>query len=196
VALSWSKYVDGDSRGADREIQRALKLNPNCAQAHSFLCYYLSVQGRTEEAKQHSKRGQELVPSSRIQATVAGYPFVTARQYNQAITQFRKALDLDGNFALAHLWIVKCYEAQSKYPAALDEFATNDLLDGDDPAKVAQKYRSLREALANSGERGYWLKALEFQQADDGLVQRRRAGGRRSATHFARWWQCQAPIGC
>jgi serine/threonine protein kinase len=167
VALSWSKYCDGDWAGAEHEIQRALRLDPNYATAHGVYCYYLSMLDRVEEARVHGKRAQELDPTSRIEATLAGFPLVTAHHYHEAIAQFRRALELDQHFALAHLWIAKCYEALSNYPAAIQEFQARDLMSGEDSVKVAQRYEALRRALDDSGEKGYWLKLLEIAQAEE-----------------------------
>jgi tetratricopeptide (TPR) repeat protein len=162
-ASSSCKYLERDWRGAEEEIQRALQLNPNYAPGHGFYCYYLSLLGRVEEAKVHGKRAQEIEPTSRIEATVAGYPFITAREYDQAIAQFRKALDVDKNFALAHRWIGKALEAKGEYLAALDEFEKNAILSGVDETKARQRFDKIREGYTNSGPRGYWLKVLEFE---------------------------------
>src|SRR5439155_1343901 len=62
AALSYSKYLQGDWRGAEEEMQLALRLNPNYAQAHGTYCYYLSLLGRVEEAKMHGRRAHELDP--------------------------------------------------------------------------------------------------------------------------------------
>jgi serine/threonine protein kinase len=182
VALSWSKYIEGDWRAAEAAIQRALRLDPNDWQAHSFYCYYLSLLGRVEEARIHGKRAHALVPTSRTTATVAAYPFVAARRYDEAIAQLNEALRLDKHFPLAHMWLAKCFEAQANYPAAINEFETSDLLDGDDPAKVAGKYAALRKALAHDGERGYWQQVLELEQAEAALPQEEK-----KVTQHDRW---------
>src|SRR5439155_8958576 len=146
------------------EMQLALRLNPNYAQAHGTYCYYLSLLGRVEEAKMHGRRAHELDPTSRIQATLAAYPFITARQYDSAIAQFQKALDLEENFALAHRWIGKAREAKGEYLQALAEFEKCAILGGVDETKARQRFDKIRQAYNSSGPRGYWLKVLEFEQ--------------------------------
>jgi tetratricopeptide (TPR) repeat protein len=169
AALSCSKYLEGNFLGAEEEIRRALKLNPDYATAHGLYCYYLSLLGRIEEANAHAKRAQEIEPTSRVLATVAGYPFVSARLYDQAIAQFHQALELDNQFPLAHLWIAKCHEALSNYSAAILEFETCDRLSEEEPTKVTQRYDALRHEFTEFGEGGYWLKVLEFARADEGV---------------------------
>src|SRR5262249_28063046 len=88
VAFAYSKYLEGDWRTAEEEIQRAVRLNPNYAQAHIIACYFLSLLGRVEEAKVHGERAQQLDATSRIAATIAGYPWVVGHKYDEAISQF------------------------------------------------------------------------------------------------------------
>src|SRR5439155_2569434 len=45
TALSWAKYLDGDWRASEKEIQKAIKLNPNYSTAHGIYSYYLSLLG-------------------------------------------------------------------------------------------------------------------------------------------------------
>jgi TolB-like protein len=47
---------------AETEYRRALQLNPNGARAHAGLALWLVCEGRTEEAVEWIKRGQELDP--------------------------------------------------------------------------------------------------------------------------------------
>ena len=165
AALSLARYEEGDWSGAEQEIQAAIKLNPNYSEARCLYGYYLSLAGRVEEAIPQMQRARELDPTSRLHATSAGFPFIVARQYDLAITQFRKALELDPNFALAHLWIGKALEAKGEYLEALREFEKNAVFSGVDETKARQRFDQIRQAYATAGQRGYWLKVLEFTLA-------------------------------
>jgi serine/threonine protein kinase len=164
AALSWVSYCDGDWQGALQQISEAEKLDPNYIYGHGFHCYYLSLLGRVPEAKGKARLGQLQDPTSRILATIGGFPFVAAREYDQAIAQFRKAIDLDPGFARAHTWLGKALEAKGQYSAAIDEFEKSDLLSGEEEAKARAEAHALREAL-KVGSTGYWQKALELEQA-------------------------------
>ena len=167
VAAAYSKYLEGDWRMAQNEMQEALRLNPNYPQAHTIACYFLSLLGEVEKAKVHGELAQQLDSTSRIAATIAGYPFIAARQYDQAIGQFRKALELETNFALAHQWIAKALEAKGEYLSALDEFQKSAINSGMDETKARQRFDKIRQGYLTSGARGYWEKvfAVEAQAA-------------------------------
>jgi tetratricopeptide (TPR) repeat protein len=51
-----------------------------------------------------------------------GDPFYYTRQYDEAIEQYRKTLELDPNFFLARLWLGKSYEQKGMYKEAIAEF--------------------------------------------------------------------------
>jgi tetratricopeptide (TPR) repeat protein len=62
--------------------------------------------GRNPEAIAEFQRAINLDPLSLItQATLGRHGYYFARQYDQAIAQLRKTLELDGNFWVAHLWL-------------------------------------------------------------------------------------------
>ena len=67
-AALWScKYLERDWQGAEDEIKRAIRLNPNYPMGHGLYGYYLSLLGRTDEALREVRRGEELdSASSRI----------------------------------------------------------------------------------------------------------------------------------
>jgi tetratricopeptide (TPR) repeat protein len=163
AALSWNRHVEGDWPGAEQEIQTAIKLNPNYSEARCLYGYFLSLLGRVEEAIPQMQRARDLDPTSRLHATAAGFPFIAARQFDLAITQFCKALELDTNFALAHLWIGKALEAKGEYLEALGEFEKNAIFSGVDETKARQRFDRIRQAYSDAGPRGYWLKVLDFQ---------------------------------
>src|SRR5215470_17582629 len=77
---------DWDYAGAQREIDRAIELNPNYATAHQLRAEFLSVQGRHEEAIAEAKRALELDPLSIIINRILGDVYLQARRYDEAIT--------------------------------------------------------------------------------------------------------------
>jgi adenylate cyclase len=55
---------DWDRRGAERQFQRAIELNPNYSIVHQYYAYLLALLRRHEEAITHVKRARELDPLS------------------------------------------------------------------------------------------------------------------------------------
>ena len=112
---------DWDWSGAEKELQRAIELNPSYARAHEQYGFLLYRLGRFEEAIAEEKRGVELDPLSLINNRVLGQSFYVAREYDQAIEQFRKTLDLDPNFAGAHILLGQAYLQKSMYREGIAE---------------------------------------------------------------------------
>ncbi|HZV87505.1 MAG TPA: winged helix-turn-helix domain-containing protein [Candidatus Binatus sp.] len=101
LALIKSSY-DWDWSGADREIRRAIELNPSYADAHRLHAEVLWQTGRLNEAIAETKRILELDPISLGNNVDLGVEYFLARQYDQVISQERKVLELDPNYIEAY----------------------------------------------------------------------------------------------
>jgi tetratricopeptide (TPR) repeat protein len=110
-----------DWSGAEKELQRAIELNPGYARAHELYGYLLYRLGRFQEAIAELKRSVELDPLSLLNNRVLGQAFYNARQYDQAIEQFRKTLELDPNFSTVHQVIGQAYLQKSMYKEGIAE---------------------------------------------------------------------------
>lgn len=171
TALSWSKFLERDWRGAEEEIVHAIKLNPDLPIAHDVYSFYLSMQGRTDEARREGHWAERLEPpgSERVTALIASWPYMADRHFDLAIAQLRRALELDRNFTYGHSYLGDCYDSQSNYVAAIDAFKTFALLIGQDAARVSASYGALRQAYDSEGGPGYLRKWIELIRADQSL---------------------------
>ncbi len=84
------------------EFRRALQDNPNCALAHQWYAAYLWAMGRFDEGIAEMQRTSELSPASLGTAVDLGRAYYFARQYDRAIQQYQKVIQLDPNFSAAH----------------------------------------------------------------------------------------------
>jgi DNA-binding winged helix-turn-helix (wHTH) protein len=91
-------YADWDFAGAEKEFRRAIELNPNYATAYQWYAEYLSLMGRHGEAIQEIQRAQKLEPLSLIMYHQAGQIYQNARQYDKAIEQYSRALEISPGF--------------------------------------------------------------------------------------------------
>lgn len=80
----------------------------------------------------------------------------SARRADQAIEQYRKTLEIDENFGLAHFQLGQVYAQKGMYQEAIAEYQKAKLLYGD-PSVVAY----LGHAYAMSGKRGAAQKILD-----------------------------------
>jgi serine/threonine-protein kinase len=118
LALVSLRY-DWDWPATEREIKRALDLNPNYSTTYQWYSDYLVTMGRSDEAIAAIKRAQELDPLSLIINSIVGMRFYHAHQYDQAIEQSQQALELDPNFAQTHYFLGMNYEQKTRYEEAI-----------------------------------------------------------------------------
>ncbi len=130
-------YYDWDWLGAEREFKRSIELNPAYATARMFYSGYLTVMGRHQEAHAESEKAQELDPLSLINNANIALIFYFARQYDQAIEQCRKTLEMDPNFVVAHAWLGQTYLQKGVFHEAIKEFQTAIELSEGSPFYVA-----------------------------------------------------------
>ncbi len=156
LALIQANY-DWDWFEGEKEVQRAIKLNPGYWFAHD--CYGLSLAavGRREEAIAAIQRGEELEPLLPVIKYHAAWIFYLARQYDQVIDRCRKALEIESNYAFAHYFLGLVYEQRGKYKEAIAELKKALNLFGGAPFAAG----GLGHAQAVAGNRGEAQKILQ-----------------------------------
>ena len=90
-------YFDYDWEGAEKEFQRALELNPNSADAHAHYSWYLALFNRDEEGLVEAKIAQGLEPLAPVYTAWFAWMHLGIGQFNEAIEEARKALNLNPN---------------------------------------------------------------------------------------------------
>jgi TolB-like protein/DNA-binding winged helix-turn-helix (wHTH) protein len=98
---------DWDWAGAEAEFRRAIGLNAGSADAHVWYGVFLAQMGRGKEAESELKRAEALDPLSLSVYENNAWVYYLQRQNTQAIEQWRKAFDLEPQFAVSHsaIWI-------------------------------------------------------------------------------------------
>src|SRR5208337_3647894 len=158
-------HYDFDWPAAEREYLRALDLNPNDAYAHLFYSNsYLSPLGRHAEAIAEMQKAVAIDPFSAPVQSFLGRTYIWARQYNQAIAQFRKCAEMFPGFAIDHERLAQLLAFLGKFEDAIAEDTRARFLSGEEENSALQKEATLRHALATSGSQGYWKQLLEFTQ--------------------------------
>jgi serine/threonine-protein kinase len=150
--------ADWDWPGAESEFKRALELNPNDAEAHRAYSVFLSAMGRESEALSEIDAAQRLDPLSLITSSTKGWDLYFARQYDLAIQQCEKTLELDTNYVGAHDCLGAAYIAKGSYGQAIAECQKAARASGNDPLRNV----SLGRAYALSGKR---IKAKKILKA-------------------------------
>jgi serine/threonine protein kinase/TolB-like protein/tetratricopeptide (TPR) repeat protein len=157
TTAAWVKMMhDWDWPGAEREVRRAIQLNPSYSQAHTWYGHMLSALGRFDEASIEMKRGQELDPLSPRSYIAVPDPAYLSGNYTQALETAQKLLSSSASSLYAHFIIAKVYLQQGKFQESIAE-----------SLKLPDRFWEIEldpilpRAYALSGRRGEALKALE-----------------------------------
>ncbi|HZT31998.1 MAG TPA: tetratricopeptide repeat protein [Bryobacteraceae bacterium] len=123
---------------AESHYRRALELNPGYAEARCFYaCDFLAQLGRLDEAFAQIHKALEMDPLS----LVTSYHYVTLlisrRDYDQAIEQCRRMLDLDPDYYKTYMGLGRAYTQKGMYGAAIETFQRARVLSGGLPYVTA-----------------------------------------------------------
>ncbi len=149
-------YWDWDWAGADREFHRAMELDPGSAivrDRYAILCWAM---GRLDEAIAVSQAAQKLDPLGIVVNTDLGRSYLFARQYDRAIEQFKKTIEIDPRNPMSHMFLSFAYEQKGLYPEAVAEFVKSRAL-GNDPAFA----EAMKKAYDQGGFPAYLLALAE-----------------------------------
>lgn len=113
---------DYDAPAAEAQFQRAIQLNPNYQTAHHWYAYTLAAMGRFDDAVTEIRRAEELSPASVNVATDVAEILYWAGDYEAAIEQTGKALELDRDYYPAHFVRGFALEQKGRHEEALKEF--------------------------------------------------------------------------
>jgi DNA-binding winged helix-turn-helix (wHTH) protein len=92
-----------------KTLQRALSIDPNYSTGHQWYADLLSLEGRNQEAITEIRKAEELDPFSAIVFLEAGQVYRRARQYEQAITEYKKSVTIDSHMTLDYYWMSDAY---------------------------------------------------------------------------------------
>jgi tetratricopeptide (TPR) repeat protein len=149
--------TEWDWESAEKEIQQALRLNPNLSGAHASYSHILCIMGRIEEALQHIELALDLDPQNptllNLYAFVLGYHC----RWDDAIAAFRTELDIEPSHTFALGGLAVALGAKGMYDEALaiwrkvyadDAELTKALEDSFEKAGYKGAYRALADLMA------------------------------------------------
>src|SRR5438477_4386856 len=173
-------YYHRDWPGAERDFRRGLELSPNFAEMHAHYAFCLVLFGRNEEALAEMRRALDVDPLSPRFGFSSARLFFFVRQYDAALDQCRKTLELDPSSGFAHELLGYAHEKKQMQKQAIAEWskalhlsgATEDasLLEGIyadsgfDAAVHALAQKQL-ERIKEKTARGEYVPAVEYVTA-------------------------------
>lgn len=121
-ALGWEEFAyEWNWPLAEQQLKRALELNPYNALAHDHYAYFLaSLRGR-EEAFAENQLARELDPFSLTILADSSFYFYMGRQYDRAIEQGQKALQLDPSCSTCRTYVALSEVQKGQFSEAIQE---------------------------------------------------------------------------
>jgi TolB-like protein len=109
-----------DFAGAEKEIKRALDIDPGSGEIHSAYATLLRDLGMHDESIKEMKLARDLDPLSlRIRANV-GNALYFARRYAEAEQELKKELEFEPDSCIIYVDLQKLYAAMGRYEEALE----------------------------------------------------------------------------
>ena len=166
VALGWIGFsFDWKWAEAERHLRKALELNPKNPDARRAIAHLLSNLGRHDEALAEIRIARELDPLTLIVNALEGQFLFYASRFDEAEQRFRKTLDLDPGYWVAHNGLGRVYILRGMYAEAVAALTTARSLAQGSTESIPQ----LAYALARWGktdEARAVLRELESLAAD------------------------------
>jgi TolB-like protein/DNA-binding winged helix-turn-helix (wHTH) protein/Tfp pilus assembly protein PilF len=121
-ALGWVEFAyEWNWPVAEQHLKRALELNPDNALAHDHYAYFLASLKGQEEAFAESQLARELDPFSLTILADSSFYFYMGRQYDRAIEQGQKALQLDPNCYTCRTYVALSEVQKGQFREATQE---------------------------------------------------------------------------
>jgi TolB-like protein/Tfp pilus assembly protein PilF len=102
-------YFEWNWAQSDRELQRALTLDPSNAEVHHYHGVFLNSCGRYDDALAEFRRAEALDPLSPMNPANVGFTLIALHHYDEAIEVLKKILDVEPDFVPAHRYLARAY---------------------------------------------------------------------------------------
>ena len=148
---------------AEADAILALQLDSTNTLALAYYAEILVDQKKWNQAQQYIQQAVERDPSLMDVHRIQAYTYETLGEYNLAIQEYKKAVDIMPNLTFLYISIGRIYRHLQLYEQALDYFATaanlNEQLGIEDPIP----YLAIANTYAQKGE--FFIAALNVQRA-------------------------------
>jgi TolB-like protein/DNA-binding winged helix-turn-helix (wHTH) protein/Tfp pilus assembly protein PilF len=150
-------FYEWDFPKAEDELKRATELSPNYPEGHIIYAVFLISTGRRELGLTEMTKAHEIDPISQLPNVIAVVAFYLARQYDAAIEQGKKTIELYPDSGGAYDWLGYAYEKRGLSEQAIATYLRAKELQGASPEELS----AFRTASQKDGVRGLWQKELE-----------------------------------
>jgi len=120
----YNLWTELDWKNCEEEFQKALKINPNYAEAHAYYSQFLNIMERYEEAMKQIELALKLDPYDPEIKGVYGLDLLFVHRYDDAIAVSREALKIDPNQSLGLMALMFALHLTGRYDEALESWKT------------------------------------------------------------------------
>jgi DNA-binding winged helix-turn-helix (wHTH) protein/TolB-like protein/Tfp pilus assembly protein PilF len=152
-----------DFAGAERELKRAIELDPNASDAHQAYGELLGCLGRHEEALAELRQALTIDPISSAANWKYSLSLFYARRYDEAIAHAKQTLELDDAYWWAHRTLAFSYQMKKDYAGSVAERALINEINGN-----LKNAALMRESFVKGGWQGF-LRAMTGAQRPPNL---------------------------
>ena len=156
------RYGSWDFVDAEKEFRRAIKLDPNDAQARRWYANAFAVKGRFAESLEQLDIAQELDPSSNVTLADKGMMLANAGRTKEAVDLLREVERSAPDFPSPHSYLARITLDHGDYPAFLYEAQRTAETMNDSVLK--EIVASARAAYARKGAPGLLESLYEKQK--------------------------------
>jgi TolB-like protein/Flp pilus assembly protein TadD len=113
-------FADWDWAGAERQLLRAVELEPLSAAPHQWHALVLGLRGRFAEAHRSLSRAREIDPLSVIAASLEGLLLAFEGRHEEEVAQQRRAVELDPQHFVAQWGLGGALLNVGAFPEAIE----------------------------------------------------------------------------
>ena len=141
---------DYDFKGAERELKRAIELDPKYSSAYQWLSEVYHYQGNGDQALSEINKALELDPLALVINNQKGRVLHFNGKRDEAVAQFKKTIELFPDSVMAHNNLRFLYEGNEMYSEAFEQVIAQN--------KRPERIKDLQLAFEKDGYKGYVQK--------------------------------------
>lgn len=122
LEIARARLREGQPAEVTALVARILKADSNNAEAHLLSAYVHADSGEYDEALAACHRALAINPLLPVARYILGIIYQRQGDQVHAISELKKTIYIDADFALAHLNLANIYKAQRKWQAAAKEY--------------------------------------------------------------------------
>jgi adenylate cyclase len=119
------RVLDRDLTGGEKELRRALEIDPNSGTAHLFMALLKTSQGELEEGVKEIQQAEKLDPLSPVMCSFAVPIYLVADRIDDAIDAGKRTVQIDPNYVYFDPALANAYREKGDFQKAIELYEKN-----------------------------------------------------------------------